>query len=626
MHLLNLQGDTQAIEAGARVLSAHLDFELSANGMAVGVSRRPGALQVRLDGARASIACQTTAQFFRGLGLLLDALRAGRPCDLQETPHFSMVGAMFDASRNAVLTVSSIKRLLRSLALMGFNAFMLYTEDTYAVAQNPYQGYFRGRYSQDELTECDAYAAELGIEMIPCIQTLGHVEQILKWDNVSALRDTSDIFLVGEPETYRMLEAMIRAVSGPMRSQRIHIGMDEAHRLGLGSYLARHGYRGRFQVMNEHLSRVLEISRRHDLRPMIWSDMYFRLASATGDYYDFDTSVSPEAVIDQPQDVQLVYWDYYHERQEDYAFFIRKHRKLGIQPVFAGGVWTWNGPAPNYTKTWAATNAALSACRQEGVQEVFACMWADDGAEANLFTSLPGLQLFAEYAYGHEPTDGWLRQRFSVCGDGGYDGLLTLDRMDNNVGAADPPHADERTFKLHPPNPSKYLLWQDILLGQFDLNVQDRAVAKHYAALAADLRAAAAAAQGWHDLLEVYGRLATVLSLKGDVGLRAKAAYDAGQRDALRVLAEETLPALRDAFAALHAAHRELWMRTYKPFGWEVLDLRYGGARARVEAAIERLSAYLRGEVDVIEELEQERLFFDERCNQYRRIVTTSYL
>ena len=111
-----------------------------------------------------------------------------------------------------------------------------------------------------ELSECDAYAAELGIEMIPCIQTLGHVEQILKWDNVSALRDTSEIFLVGEPETYRMLEAMIRAASDPMRSRRIHIGMDEAHRLGLGSYLARHGYRGRFQVMNEHLSRVLEIS------------------------------------------------------------------------------------------------------------------------------------------------------------------------------------------------------------------------------------------------------------------------------------------------------------------------------------------------------------------------------
>jgi len=47
----------------------------------------------------------------------------------------------------------------------------------------------------------------------------------------------------------------------------------------------------------------------------------------------------------------------------------------------------------------------------------------------------------------------------------------------------------------------------------------------------------------------------------------------------------------------------------YKPFGWEVLDLRYGGLRARLETMHRRLVAYLDpadSSVTKIEELEVE--------------------
>jgi len=47
----------------------------------------------------------------------------------------------------------------------------------------------------------------------------------------------------------------------------------------------------------------------------------------------------------------------------------------------------------------------------------------------------------------------------------------------------------------------------------------------------------------------------------------------------------------------------------YKPFGWEVLDLRYGGLRARLETMHRRLVAYLDpadSSVTRVEELEVE--------------------
>jgi hypothetical protein len=60
---------------------------------------------------------------------------------------------MFDVSRNAVLSVKTIKQILRKMAFMGLNTVMLYTEDTYQVEGYPYFGYMRGAYTQDELKE-----------------------------------------------------------------------------------------------------------------------------------------------------------------------------------------------------------------------------------------------------------------------------------------------------------------------------------------------------------------------------------------------------------------------------------------------------------------------------------------
>ncbi len=70
--------------------------------------------------------------------------------------------------------------------------------------------------------------------------------------------------------------------------------------------------------------------------------------------------------------------------------------------IFAGDVWTWAVIMINYNKTVEATNSALSACKHEGVEEVFATMLGDNGSETNFFTALLGLQLYAEHEYAEE--------------------------------------------------------------------------------------------------------------------------------------------------------------------------------------------------------------------------------
>ena len=95
-----------------------------------------------------------------------------------------MMGVMLDCSRNAVMRVESVKKYAEIIKKMGYNTLMLYTEDTYEVNNQPLFGHLRGRYSKKELKEIDAYCNEIGIELVPCIQTLAHISSIFKWENV----------------------------------------------------------------------------------------------------------------------------------------------------------------------------------------------------------------------------------------------------------------------------------------------------------------------------------------------------------------------------------------------------------------------------------------------------------
>jgi len=614
-------GEIEPLRKGIEVFSEELKYQLSPNGISVYVEQRPGNIEVVFENGRGVIRYQEKVHFFRALGLLIQEMERRQSFSIIEEPQFDMNGIMVDVSRNAVLRMDSIKTILKKMAVMGLNMMMLYTEDTYTVPNRPYFGYMRGRYSYEELKECDDYADMFGIEIIPCIQTLGHLEQVIKWDFTNDFMDTPDIILVGCDKTYEFIEDMIKAASAPFRSKKIHLGMDEAHNIGLGRYLDINGYSRRFDIMNKHLAKVKGITDKYGLEPMIWSDMYFRLGSKTGDYYDVDAAVPEDIVNNIPENISLVYWDYYHNKEDEYRMYINKHKDFNREIIFAGGVWTWNGITVNYGKAFTTTNAALSACKKEGIKKVFATMWGDNGAETNVFSALLGMQLFAEHGYSKELDMEKLKARFEFCTGGKYDAFLELSSLDRIPG-------EDHDIA----NPSKYLLWQDVLIGLFDKHVEGKPIGEYYAKLETKLEKLADEAGQWQFVFDVPYKLCRVLSLKCDIGLEIKKSYDSRDMDALKILARDKLKELHRRINDLRIAHRNQWLKTYKPFGWEILDIRYGGLLSRVETASMRLEDFISGKIDAVEELEEERLYFDfcgmgnssqlKNCNIYSRIIS----
>ena len=546
-------------------------------------------LTVHWNGEAASVRAEDRTALCRGLFLLSRAVCEGKNSfHAEEKRHFAHCGGMLDMSRNRVMTVEGVKAWIDRQAALGLNLLMLYTEDTYEIPEYPYFGYLRGRYTREELREMDDYAFSMGVELVPCVQTLGHLKQFLQWPASAPLRDQPDILLIDDEKTYAFLDAALRSLSGCFRSRRIHIGMDEAHGVGLGTYLLQHGYVNRFELLNRHLSRVAELCARYGFKPMMWSDMFFRLGSKTNSYYDLESHV-PDGVIAALPEVEMVYWDYYHTDDSTYEHMLNEHRRMNRNTVFAGGVWTWSGFLPNRERTARTMTPALRISARKETDTVIATFWGDDGAETDYLMAVDRLTMFSEACWQGEPFSMEECERMAA--------LLT--GMDTEIRHAwDAFYADDCEKST-----GKTLIWCDPL---YPCGVTD--TKKNILAEAAEK--AAAVLKNTPPALETKYALALFQTLLRKIRLiqNIRRAYESHDRKALNTISSQEIPELIRSCNELMEAHRSLWESNSKRQGWEVLALRYGGAIGRLLDVADVLDRYAKGQLASVPELEEAEL------------------
>jgi len=553
------------------------------------VSEKIGVIDVSVQKGTARVAYSTPAQAGRAIGALLGGLTK-EGSRYKETTPFRMLGIMLDCSRNAVMTVDHVKLWMRRLALLGYNMVMLYTEETYELPGEPYFGYQRGAYTKKELKAIDRYAAKLNIEVIPCIQTLGHLEQMLRHSAYNAVKDTSSVLLVGEKKTHALIEKMVTYWRSVCRTDRIHIGMDETHDLGRGRYMDKHGYRPGFDLFNEHLTKVVSICKKHGLKPMIWSDMYFRLGCESGDYYDPKT-VIPESVIKGiPAEAELVYWDYYHKDEKFYRDWIRRHRKMGKEPLVGSGIWTWLKYWHDAKLTEETAGPCIDACYKEKVKEIFFTQWGDRGAYCDHDSAFAGMVYCADKSYGQKtPAAAILEKRFAaVCG-GSYAAHQLASEMQGGIEGWDPDMWDDPIFetrfrKYAKDNPKTMMR-----------------IAKGFGSLAAKLQKHAKD-RATGDL-DYAGKVAQAFADRYSLSASLLSAYRKKDKRALRAV-RMRVPAARKSVLRMADGFRTMWLSHNKPEGLETIQARFGMVDARYREMMKRLDEYLTGKIDRIAELE----------------------
>ena len=564
---------------------------------------------IRSRGA-VTIEYNSVAGAARGIGSALSRL------ETQESTPFKTLGIMLDVSRNMVMKIEHLKEWMRRLALCGYNMVMLYTEDTYELEDYPKFGYMRGAYSIEEIQELDSYASKLGIELVGCIQTLGHLEQINHYVEFSPSRDTRSVLMVDAPETEKLIDSMIKFWSEALSSRRIHIGMDETHDLGRGRFMDHKGYERSFDIFNRHLAKVRDICKKHGMEPMIWSDMFFRMSNPQQNYYDFVSPIPEDVKAAIPRDVQLVYWDYYHTDEESYSKMIQRHRDLGFEPVMGSGIWTWTKLWYDHNTTRTTVDPCLAACRKAKVSELFFTMWGDDGAYCNYDSSLAGIFYAGDAAFGSNDSELTARRFDTLCAPTSYEAHIAASELDIRLD-----DGNGNDFMVQ----AAMLIWDDPLQAivcenyarrdpEFDLKLLD-----HYEELlcrvlpvfdadgAGDLELAADIAELVIKKLELYGALRT--------------AYKEGDIVALREIAVKLIPSVISAATEFDSEFRAQWHAVAKPFGLERIQARNAALIARLEETALRINEYISGAIELIEELEMSlpRSVAYESINRYAK-------
>ncbi len=578
-------------------------------------------VKVEYDGDKARIGANAKNTYARGLFLLAMNISEGKTeINIEEKKHFDDLIFFLDCSRNGVMRVSSVKKYIEIIASLGFDALMLYTEDTYEIEGRPRFGYLRGRYTKEEIQEIVAYGEKFDIEIMPCIQTLGHLEQYIKWSNsggpdytgekIGQIRDTADVLLCDEEETYKFIEDEIRACRKAYKTKTIHIGMDEADGLGKGRYLAKHGLQNRFDIMQKHLKRVVEICKKYDFKPMIWSDMYFRIG--TGIYYRYDFDF-PKGLKESMPDVNIVYWDYYSDNPKRYDNMIKKHHELSDNISFAGAIASASELLPRFEYSYNNSVVALKSCLKNNIKKVILTTWGDDGNETSAFKLLPLIPVYSEMCYkGEECTEDDIKKASEF--------LTKIDfsdakKMSNFTFIKPDPYLAEWRAKNGGGVdilPGKRLFYADVL---YDMSIRYETcdeVIKIYEDCAAKMAELYEKNDKNKDDYRYSYLLYKIGSKKAELVKNLRKSYKEDDRAYLETVCKKILPQLKAWHEEFAALHQKQWLKDYKPFGLEVINYRHGGVIARLQYAIDTLTKYLDGEINEIAELREDILINEE--------------
>jgi hexosaminidase len=185
------------------------------------------------------------------------------PCaEIRDIPRFGYRGMHLDVSRN-FFPVDFIKKYIDLMALYKYNTFHWHLTDNagwrleikkYPLltvkaafrthltrkewwssgrkfadegSPNAYGGY----YTQEEAREVVAYAAQRGITVIPEIEMPGHSDEVLAvYPQLacSGLPYQNGELCIGNPQTFSLMEDVLKEVIGIFPSTYIHVGGDEA--------------------------------------------------------------------------------------------------------------------------------------------------------------------------------------------------------------------------------------------------------------------------------------------------------------------------------------------------------------------------------------------------------------
>jgi len=358
-------------------------------------------------------------------------------CEIEDAPDLALRGVMLDVSRGKVPTFETLCTVVDQCARLKLNALMLYVEHTFRFRRHPRIGAGTSPLDAETLRRLDVYAAERGVELIPSLQSLGHMDHVLNLPEYSHLAETPSHWTLAPavPETYALLQDLYDEFLPNFTSGFFNANCDESFDLGSGRSAEMQQELGAGGPFLAHVSRVRELARSHGKRTMIWADM---------------PHAHPERLAEFAADV--VFLDWWYEATFDYDR-VKRFAEAGRDFLVCPGTSTWNCLFPRVDNAVANVTGWADAGRRHGALGLLVTDWGDFGHYNLQGNSWFGYAWAAEQAWGGEGAD--FDRAFSSAVFGDDSG--TAARLYRELGAI-----HDAGFPVFNGSPLQFLFFDDL--------------------------------------------------------------------------------------------------------------------------------------------------------------------
>jgi hexosaminidase len=284
-------------------------------------------------------------------------------CVIEDEPDFAMRGIMLDVSRGKVPTLESLCGLVDVLVKLKLNTLMLYTEHTFQFRRHPKIGATDSPLDSETMRALDAYAHERHVELIPCLQSLGHMDHILMLPQYHDLAETEVGWTIAptRPESLELLRDMYDEYLPNFRSRFFNANCDEPWDLGKGQSKERSEELGPGGLYLEHVTALRALAQRSGKRTMIWADV---------------VHAHPKRIGEIPKDMVMLDWGYEAEYNYDRISVFQQNK---LEFAVCPGTSTWNSLFPRVENSTVNISNWAKAGLEYGALGFITTDWGDFG-------------------------------------------------------------------------------------------------------------------------------------------------------------------------------------------------------------------------------------------------------
>jgi hexosaminidase len=225
-------------------------------------------------------------------------------------------------------TTGRLPKLLEIAKAAGYTAVMVEWEDQFPWSEPRFRS--ETCYSRQEVAAFHAKAVALGLEVIPLVQCIGHMETFLRIPENTSLREVEqhpDVLNPLAPGAMELVQGLVDQVLALTPSLRhFHLGGDEAWTFGTHpdtkAFVETHG-KGALYL--RHLEPLLDQLLARGIRPILWHDMMVEWDEA--------------ALRSLGAKADLCVWAYgrYDRKNQPWLHPLSERDRSSDLPVLAGG-------------------------------------------------------------------------------------------------------------------------------------------------------------------------------------------------------------------------------------------------------------------------------------------------